>query len=355
METCEICNKEYKTDKGLIEHQRKKHPSEAIRLGNDRLSKKYGRDTLVECKVCGVLANSLSTHIIRIHSMSTDEYKSKYNCVHEDIYSERYLDGLRERIKDNNPGTGHGGKFSPYSKNFVKYQGLSDEEVQLRISKLYKKTHKSIKDNPQNQPTKIEFYLKQGLSEEEAREKLSERQSTFSLEKCIEKYGEEEGLKRFTERQDKWQNTLKSKPEEEIREMNRKKLAHCHTGYSKISQELFIEIYKEIKDRYNEIYFATLSEEGIIQECTKKDNREYIVDTEKSFRRLDFYIHDTEKCIEFDGDYWHGQIGNVERDRKRDEEIKEARPNIQILRIPEQDFKKHRIKTIEKCINFLND
>jgi len=39
--------------------------------------------------------------------------------------------------------------------------------------------------------------------------KLSENQNKFSLEKCIEKYGEKEGLNRFEERQVKWQNTMK--------------------------------------------------------------------------------------------------------------------------------------------------
>jgi hypothetical protein len=38
--------------------------------------------------------------------------------------------------------------------------------------------------------------------------KLKERQATFSLKKCISKYGEIEGLKIFEDRQKKWQKTL---------------------------------------------------------------------------------------------------------------------------------------------------
>lgn len=61
------------------------------------------------------------------------------------------------------------------------------------------------------------------MSEEEAKYALSERQCTFSLEKCVKKYGEEEGLKRFNIRQEKWQNTLNNKSNKEKEEINKKR------------------------------------------------------------------------------------------------------------------------------------
>ena len=36
-------------------------------------------------------------------------------------------------------------------------------------------------------PTKLSYYLNKGMTEEEAKAALKERQSTFSLKKCIEK------------------------------------------------------------------------------------------------------------------------------------------------------------------------
>ena len=44
-----------------------------------------------------------------------------------------------------------------------------------------------------------------------AKQKLKERQQTFTLEHCIKKYGEEEGKKRFEARQVKWQKSLKER------------------------------------------------------------------------------------------------------------------------------------------------
>ena len=58
-----------------------------------------------------------------------------------------------------------------------------------------------------------------------------------TLKKCIEKYGLEEGLKIWKNRQDKWQESLH-------------KSHNLHVGYSKVSQKLFDEIltfYKEDK------------------------------------------------------------------------------------------------------------
>jgi hypothetical protein len=57
--------------------------------------------------------------------------------------------------------------------------------------------------------TNLEYYFNQGMSVEEAKIALYNRQCTFSLEKCIKKYGEDEGKKRFQERQEKWIKSLK--------------------------------------------------------------------------------------------------------------------------------------------------
>jgi hypothetical protein len=102
----------------------------------------------------------------------------------------------------------------------VKYQ---DGSVDYSIEDVVKKKMQSVKDNPQNQHTNIEFYLAQGLSIDDAKAALSERQSTFSLKSCIEKYGEEAGKLRWQQRQDVWQETLKDKTPEEIDIINQKK------------------------------------------------------------------------------------------------------------------------------------
>jgi hypothetical protein len=69
----------------------------------------------------------------------------------------------------------------------------------------------------------IEYWMSNGFSEIEAKEKVSEHQATFTIEKCIEKYGEEDGKKRWLDRQERWKNTLDKKSENEKNEIKRKK------------------------------------------------------------------------------------------------------------------------------------
>lgn len=71
--------------------------------------------------------------------------------------------------------------------------------------------------------TRVEYYLNQGYSKEESERLLKERQTTFSLEICIKKHGKTKGTEIWQARQDKWQNTLNSKPQEEIDEINKRK------------------------------------------------------------------------------------------------------------------------------------
>ena len=74
-----------------------------------------------------------------------------------------------------------------------------------------------------NSDTTIMYYTTRGYSEDEAIELQSERQKTFSLEKCINKLGELDGTLRWSERQEKWQDTLNSKSDEEIQSINIRK------------------------------------------------------------------------------------------------------------------------------------
>ena len=99
-------------------------------------------------------------------------------------------------------------------------KGYSDEDAIIEVSRYQKDNSKKMTDKYLNDVefrnemsfklnTNINYWLNKGYSENEAKKKLSKRQATFSKETCIEKYGKKEGLKKWKERQDKWQNSLK--------------------------------------------------------------------------------------------------------------------------------------------------
>lgn len=97
------------------------------------------------------------------------------------------------------------------------------------------------------------------MSLDEAKKALKERQSTFSLEKCIKKYGEEEGLKKFNERQQKWQNSLKSHGEEYLKELNEKR--NVKNSYiKKYGEEEGLKKFNELVNLRTKTYLQNMED-----------------------------------------------------------------------------------------------
>ena len=83
-----------------------------------------------------------------------------------------------------------------------RYPDLSNDE---RLSIMNKKIQEVMyKKSLVPQSTQLQYYIDKGMNKKEAKEALSERQRTFTLDKCISKYGEVEGTRIFEERQCKW-------------------------------------------------------------------------------------------------------------------------------------------------------
>ena len=181
------------------------------------------------------------------------------------------------------------------------FRGWNKQYIKKKIRKLQvdnsKKYRKKYNENPEKYKssiiTNIEYWLKKGYNYEEAQKIISKRQSTFSLDKCIEKYGESEGIKRFNERQNKWQRTLKKKP-------NYMEIVYKRTFNgicaSKISQDLFINIHNNLKAlniNIQDIYYQSNNHEwgfGI-------KNRGGVL--------YDFVIPSLKYAIEFNGERFH--------------------------------------------------
>ena len=136
----------------------------------------------------------LTSHIFRKHNIKAQEYRKLYPG--SPIRCESLLQKQSERIKgDKNPGYQHDGKYSPFSMNFI--HGTENVEATKRKAKENKTKDK---DN-----TQIEYWLnKTNGNLEEAQKLLSQRQTTFSLKKCVEKHGKENGTQIWLSRQEKW-------------------------------------------------------------------------------------------------------------------------------------------------------
>lgn len=271
------------------------------------VNKKEGVE-YVTCAMCGLKGEKLQFHIQMVHGLSIEEYKVQYN---QPFQCETQLQKQSERVRGRkNPAYNHGGKFSPFSNKFI-------HKDRIDKNALIQKMKDTKKNNPQNENTKIEYYLEQGMSEEEAQEALSERQRTFSLDICIEKYGKEIGRKVWSERQKKWASNYKK------------------SNYSKMSQELFHQLKPFLLEK--ELYYA-------------EHNGEKVLSIKERVVKPDLFYKN--KIIEFDGDYWHGEKrGNQQRDEEKNQLYLQG--GFEFLRIRERDYKNNKEETIRKCLNFL--
>jgi hypothetical protein len=321
----------------------------------NRLLKGVENQDYIICKWDGKFVGKyMSEHIKKFHKSKTiEQYQSEFPGaliiapVYKDKISknsgkhmktEKYKKMFLEKIKgDKNPNHKSNttkeqrqlcSKYSRvyWEKNFP---NLTEIEITEKVTEFALKSQLNRLTE-----TQLEYWIAKGYSEEDAKQKLKERQTTFSKEICIEKYGEKEGLKKWLNRQEKWQSN------------------YTHSNFSKISQKLFKSIYKKIKNDYHDIYFAELDENKNIDTLGK--NHEYVLNLNNKLIKPDFFIKDINKIIEFDGIYWHRKNPeNKKREYLRDVAIIES--GFDVLHINENDYKNNPEKEIKKCLEFIND
>jgi hypothetical protein len=237
----------------------------------------------------------------------------------------------------NNPAYQHGGRLSPFSDKFI---GKCTKEEALAKSRITKT------NNPQNENTKIQYYLSRGLNEKDALLALQERQAVGTLDKFIQRHGDEEGLKRWKERQIKWQNTLNNKSSEEKARINSLKTSK---GYAVSKAEKYI--YQYLVEKIDNV------KKGL--SLSYNNNKNY-------------YVYDIavgNKIIEYNGDLWHANpkiydesfINPVSKksaveiwNKEKHKEKVANEHGYEVFRIWEFDYKNDKEKAIEKCMKFLN-
>lgn len=218
------------------------------------------------------------------------------------------------------------------------YPNLSHEEHLEMLYKQQEKTNKSL--TPDKRTTNIEYYLNKGYSFNESLALLKERQKTFTLEKCIAKYGEDVGTIKYKKRQEQWlKNIYKTF---QINGDGRSK-------QSKFAKEIINIICEQLNIE------IPINEHFIYD---KEYKRAYAYDFTFNF-----------KIIEFNGDYWHCNprlygpdfFNKVKQKTakelweydKRKQEIAEYYHHKYLV-IWEYDYKQNKEDVIKKCIDFLN-
>lgn len=234
-------------------------------------------------------------------------------------------------------------------------KGYTEEDAKIEISNIQRGfSNKYVtwaREHPDEYSKKnvknVNCWLSRGYSEKQAKKIISESQKTFTLEKCIEKYGEYEGKKRWEKRQKKWQESLN-------------KSGFHQLGFSKVSQELFDSILKTYnEDEIDYVFYQT-------------KNREYALQNDAGYYyRYDFCDLNKRKFIEFNGDIYHGNPKMFKETDKpnpfRDSTAKELwevdldkenvakRNGFSQLVVWESDYRENKKRVLEECLKFLND
>jgi len=372
---CELCDKELKDVKGLSVHLVKNHNFSVEDKKNyyNKYLKKGNEGTCYFCvneskfidltrgyhRICDSIECLGKTR-----ATSTYEFLMyKYNLSKEDAIKlmniraidrgEKIKESMDKKLKENS--NFHKEK-SHQSKEYWIKRGFSENEAIEKSNKIMSdihiKTSEKRKINPEKykdvNPTQNEYWIKKGYSEAEAKEKVSERQKTFTIEKCIEKFGIIEGIVIWHKRQKSWSDKMKN-------------TLIVQGNYKKDSSKIEKELVDRVIEKGNFIngdYYCYNNQQFFIY---NKDD--------KTYTTYDFVLKDKKKVIEFNGDYWHCNPNKYKSDffNKRKQmhaceiwnydlyKINNARKlGYDVLVIWESDYKKDKEATIEKCINFLN-
>ena len=247
-------------------------------------------------------------------------------------------------------------KINSQRKNNINYwikKGFSEEESKNKVldfqkeasMKYYQKWNnkKDTIDFKIQKDTHLEYYINKGYSLEDSENMLRERQKTFTLEKCINKYGLEEGTKRYNKRQKDW-----------IKKMFNENTCMA-TGRSMVADKFIDELIKEINNKNITNQFLYGKNERFIYDNVEKKGKKYDLCYDK-------------KIIEFYGDFWHSnpkifEANDVHKikkikcskiwqfDKRKIESAKEH--NYEVLVIWESEYINSKVEILKKCKKFL--
>ena len=265
----------------------------------------------------------------KYRKMFSDKFKGENNPRHHSRIS-------KQEIREN----------SPYCEEFYIKRGLDPSE-------RFKVVEKSNKNRVS--AVSLQYFLNKGMSEEEARLAQKERNRTFTLEKCIEKYGEEEGTRRYNERQRKWSEKMEK--------------LYKDGKYTKTPKNLLSHFSSEIEVDFvfKLCEAANLDVDSVFCATSKKGQLFLRGGNIQSIYSYDFcYNH---KIIEFNGAFWHanpkiylsdhyikeGQCAQYIWDKDLDKKNTAINAGYDVMVVWESEYKNDPDAVISKCVDFLNE
>ena len=263
--------------------------------------------------------------------MKTEKYKQ--------MFSEK-MKGDKNPNHKNNTTEEERKSRSPFCNEFYETHEGNRDELMKSISE--KRTYN----------TRVDYYIELGYSEEEAQTKLKERQTTFTKEKCIGKYGETKGVEVFEKRQKLWSEKVETK--------------YRNGEFSKSPKNYKSSCFSNIEKQFIEMLIQALRIDGSMFKTYLTKQLTLFDETTKTRYHYDFCYGN--KIIEFNGDYWHcnPKIYNPDYYHKmlkctanevwerNQVKINHAKSEgYSVLIVWENDFMKDADSVIKQCLDYI--
>ena len=323
MEKCKYCGKECKDKKGVATHIRfVKDCHEKWFVDEQKKQDEYDKThTFVYCKICGAKLRNISNTHLKKHNMTMQDYKKQF--PDEPLFAEGLLEEQTEKREStlDKYHTDENGKRTHYltlEKCIAKYgesEGLRIwNDIKHRMgqtlpnliqkygieegTKRYEKRCQRLRGK-----RTIEYFVK-WYGEEEGKKRHKEYHDKYigfqTLEWFINKYGEQKGREAYDETCKNKALTLANFIRKYGEELGRQKHEeYCRERFNKFSQsnvamELFNQLIENDDVKSHKIWY-----DGHPNEFGK-----YLHEIGR-YVFFDFFDETTGRIIEFNGDYWH--------------------------------------------------
>jgi len=267
--------------------------------------------------------------------MKTEKYRK--------LYSE-YMSGDKNPNSKVNTTEEERRQRSPFSKDFYTLRNICDS---ARLD-FIKNVRERVVCN-----TQLEYYINKGYSAVEAKEKLSKRQKTNTIENYIKKYGADLGPIKFNERNANWSVCMEKK--------------YQNGDYSKMPKHLGIATSKKEKEMIS----------FILDECKLDPDKCYFagstlnqlsIHSDELHRNFFYDFAYENKIIEFNGDFWYANpkrfddnftnpfnnlSANEIHERNKTKNAIAENAGYKILTIWESDYDNDLVNIISRCKDFI--
>ena len=274
-----------------VDHVNKKNAELLDKIGESEYSR------YPKCEVCGFVAKQLYKHVTTVHELSVDDYSAKYPQSH--LALPEYFEYLSDtRTGDQNPMYGNGSsEGSPFAKEFYMKQGMDEKTAIETARKKQIDTKDSMDDDKFS--TKPEYFMRRyGVDYASALQMLTDRQTTNSVDKIAKRNGislaEAQDVR--NEITEKWKTTIANKSDDELIEMNRKKLAHQSVSF--VSLKFIDHLMKHCGLTDTDVKYGKNNELTLISKTSPLVNQ-------FGHKCVMFDFCYKTKLIEFNGDMFH--------------------------------------------------